>query len=55
MPELVASIKDLSHAQPQPASALALPCLYIEKLKVKSKAEEPVGDEAALWHSTILN
>lgn len=48
MPELVASIKELSRAQPQPASAHALPCLYIEKPKVKSKTEEPVGDEAVL-------
>lgn len=51
LPELTASTKQLSPAQPQAGSAHALPRLYIEKPKVKSKAEEPGGDEAVLQHS----
>lgn len=54
VPSLV-STKELSWAQPQTESARALPHLYTEKPKVKSKAEEPGGDEAVLEDSTLLN
>lgn len=51
VPELTAS----TWAQLQTGSAHAPPCLYMEKHKVKPKADEAGGDEAVPQHSTLSN